>query len=248
MRHRRNLTKRVRIAQAGVLFFAAGAAAWHWNSSTAALLLFAWLPTTYALATAISGRRRLIEQLSALPLFFAVSQVQPYESPFGWRRMFGFDESLTDTWIEIKDDEPTYIRLGTSRPFSSDQLFDRQFDFHFGIPETVLELPPSGIRELKDWCRRYHEARANFDAAFAVSWLAVTLISATATLEEDLFALSVACAVVAVVGSTPGVRIRDRTEDCTFLSPQHYHLYIYYPGNAATPEHWFCVCGAARRR
>jgi hypothetical protein len=62
---------------AGLLTVATAVAAAHWNSVVAAGLVAVWLPLTYSLSAGVSGRRRLVDQLSASPLFLAVSRVVP---------------------------------------------------------------------------------------------------------------------------------------------------------------------------
>ena len=219
-------------------------AAAYWNSVVAAGLVAVWLPLTYSLSAAVSGRRRLVDQLSASPLFLAVSRVVPYENPFGWRRQFQFAEAIAERWRNAKADKASYVKLRSGQPYFSDQLFDQQLSFWSGVRENILELSENAVYELKEWCRRYREARVNFDLCFIGVWIVVVPVSIAGNVSTDIALMMVAASLAAFIGSRSGVSIGDKTKDEIFLRRWHCHVYSYYPGDQKVDAHYYCLCGA----
>ena len=119
---------------------ATAAASAYRNSAAVAWLVTLWLPLSYSLSAAVSGRRRLIDQLSGSPLFLGVARVVPYENPLGWRRQFRFDEALVGRWAHAKKGVTSYIALSSGEPYVSDQLFDQQLSFLSGAHQSLLEV------------------------------------------------------------------------------------------------------------
>ena len=189
----------------------------------------------------------MVDQLSASPLFFAVSRVVPYENPFGWRRLFQFDDSMAETWSRATTNGTAHVSLHSGQPYFSDQLFDQQLSSASGVRENILELPERAADELKEWCGRYHDAGIKFDLCFGATWIIVLIVSVAGTVAADIALIIAAATVAALVGSRPAVSIGDKTENLSFLSPTHLHVYSYYPGDDNTAAHYYCVCGVVRK-
>jgi hypothetical protein len=228
------------------MFASAAVIAWRYNGYLQALLLSVWFPATYIFASIVSKRRRLIEQLSVSPLFLAVSKVVPYEGGFGWRREFQFKPQRADSFLNVGNKTPLYIPLASGQPFWSDQLFDQQLEFWSGSRESILELTPNSILELKEWCRKYQLACGYFDLTFIAMWLIATVVSISVTVESNIISLSILLAALAA-GWISALTIPDRTYDVHFYTRQHYHIFTYYPGDSETSEQYRCLsCGTTK--
>src|SRR6516225_5925495 len=64
----------------------------YWGGTGSATLLVWWLPLLYGLATLMTGRREIVEQLRADALWFTVSRPKSYEHGFGYGRVFEWAE------------------------------------------------------------------------------------------------------------------------------------------------------------
>ncbi len=222
-------------------FFVVG----YWGSTGSAALLICWLPLLYGLATLVTGRREIVEQLRADALWFTVSCPKSYEHGIGYGRIFEWAQESVRTHAkqDYSKDAEYYFDVGTGLSWFSGDAVGQSLDYSVGIRTNVVELPSEQAQRLNAACREYELATGKCYVYFAASWILVVVTSLVLTFEQVLIALGVALWVVVGWGVLPKRSLRDRTQDAAFLCRSHIHVYTYFPGDGKIGACYYCVCG-----
>jgi len=178
------------------------------NGEQAAALLCLWFPVIYSLVALTSGRRRLIESLRESPMFLAFSRVFGYETGFGPRRLFQFDEARVREVAELADKTTYFFRIGSGTGYFSGDNLGQQLDFELGMRTNLMEIPPEAVRSIKDWCREYDKARNGFHAFVVLGSAVAIVIAATQSPSFSFALLCLATLALAYFGFAPRVESR----------------------------------------
>jgi hypothetical protein len=217
----------------------------HWQGADSAALLLVWIPVLYALATLTSERMRVVDELRASPLWFAVSSPKAYEHPFGYGRSFRWDNERAKIHAKqnYSENDLYYFNVDSGMSWYSGDKPGQQIEFGLGVRNNILEVERAAAQDLSQKCRDYLKATARCRALFALGWVGAVILPFFATLRQTATLLAIGVSVVVVWGNSHRWTMRDRTEDYEFLCPSHIHVYAYYPGDAKQAECYFCACG-----
>jgi hypothetical protein len=217
----------------------------YWGGTGSATLLVWWLPLLYGLATLMTGRREIVEQLRADALWFTVSRPKSYEHGFGYGRVFEWAEESVRAHARQDYSKETqyYFDVGSGLSWFSGDAVGQSLDYNIGIRTNVVELGTEEAQRLSAACREYELATGKCYVFFAMGWVLVVVISVFLTFQQILLALGVAVWIVIAWGILPKRTLRDRTQDAEFLCRHHIHVYTYFPGDDEIGACYHCVCG-----
>lgn len=221
----------------------------YWGNGDSVVLLLAWLPVLYGLATLITRKREIVEQLRTDALWFTVSRPESYEHGFGYGRIFKWAEESVRAHAKQDYSKETeyYFDVGSGLSWFSGDAVGQSLDYHVGIRTNVVELPSEEAQRLSAACREYELATGKCYVYFAMGWVLVVVTSLFLTFEQILTALGVAVWVVIGWGILPRRTLRDRTQDAEFLGRRHVHVYTYFPGDDKIGACYYCVCGKTEK-